>query len=142
MVIDSHQHVFWHGRDDAGLIADMVEQGIDVAWLLSWEIVPEEDNPAYHGVLNPEHRRADGTHAGIVLSDLIKARDRYPNRFVLGYCPHPCLGDAPALLEAAWRMHGARICGDYPSPPDHPRTSSRNQISYQSLTALRATRKQ
>ena len=37
MIIDAHQHVFWHGRDDAGLIADMDEQGIDKAWALTWE---------------------------------------------------------------------------------------------------------
>ncbi len=113
MLIDSHQHVFWHGRDDAGLIADMDEHGIDVAWLLSWEIAPEEDSPHYHGVLNPENLRGDGTHAGIVLKDLIRARDRYPDRFVLGYCPHPCKADAPALLEAAHRIHGARVCGEW-----------------------------
>jgi predicted TIM-barrel fold metal-dependent hydrolase len=113
MLIDSHQHVFWHGRNDAGLVADMDEHGIDQAWLLSWHIAPDEDSPFYHGVLNPEHMRADGTHAGIPLSDLIKARDRYPDRFVLGYCPHPCSGDAPALLEAAHRVHGARVCGEW-----------------------------
>lgn len=123
MLIDSHQHVFWHGRDDAGLVDDLDEQGIDLAWLLSWEIHPEEDSPGYHGVLNPEHLRADGTHAGIPLADLIRARNRYPDRFLLGYCPHPCHGDAPYLLEAAHRMHGARICGEWKFrvPLDDPR---------------------
>ncbi|HEX7008944.1 MAG TPA: amidohydrolase family protein, partial [Phycisphaeraceae bacterium] len=113
MIVDTHQHVFWHGRDDAGLVADMDEQGIDLAWLLSWEIAPAEDSPAYHGVLNPVHVRPDGTHAGIVLADLLKTRDRYPDRFVLGYCPHPLLGDAPALFEAAYKVHGVRICGEW-----------------------------
>jgi len=28
MMIDFHQHVFWHGRDDLGLIANMDEHGI------------------------------------------------------------------------------------------------------------------
>lgn len=28
MLIDSHQHLFWHGRNDAGLVADLDEQGI------------------------------------------------------------------------------------------------------------------
>ena len=113
MKIDSHQHVFWHGRDDAGLIADMDEQGIDLAWLLTWHIAPEEDGPSYHAVLNPEHMRTDGTHAGILLSDLIKARDHYPDRFVLGYCPHPLHGDAPAQFESAYRIHGVRVCGEW-----------------------------
>ena len=112
-MIDSHQHAFWHGRDDAGLVADMDEHGIDAAWLLTWDITREEDAPAYHKVLNPEHLRADGTHAGIPLSDLIKARDRFPDRFVLGYCPHPCHGDAPGLFESAVRLHGVRVCGEW-----------------------------
>ena len=123
MIIDSHQHVFWHGRDDAGLISDMDEHGIDQAWLLSWEIAPNEDAPIYHGVLNPVHFRADGTHPGIPLSDLILARDRYPDRFVLGYCPHPMLSDAAARFESAYHMHGVRVCGEWKFriPFDDPR---------------------
>ncbi len=113
MLIDSHQHVFWCGRNDDGLIADMDEHGIKKAWLLSWEISPQENDPSYHDMLNPEHCRSDGTHAGIPLSDLLKARDRYPDRFILGYCPHPCLGDAPSLLQAAHRIHGVRVCGEW-----------------------------
>lgn len=76
MKTDTHQHAFWHGRDDAGLIADMDQHHIDLAWLLTWEIAPAEDVPAYHSVLNPRHMRPDGTHAGIPLHDLIIARDR------------------------------------------------------------------
>jgi len=113
MIIDAHQHVFWHGRDDAGLVADMDEHGIDLAWLLTWETPPEEDNPGYHGVLTPTAMRPDGTHAGLVLADAVAVRDRYPDRFVLGYCPHPLHGDAPRLLEAAHRIHGARVCGEW-----------------------------
>lgn len=113
MLIDTHQHVFWHGRDDAGLIADLDEHGIDRAWLLTWEIAPAEDDPAYHSVLNPCHLRADGTHAGIPLSDLVITRDRYPGRFEVGYCPNPLLGDAAALFEAAHRVHGVRVCGEW-----------------------------
>ncbi|MFW6058772.1 MAG: amidohydrolase family protein [Phycisphaeraceae bacterium] len=113
MIVDTHQHVFWHHRDDAGLIADMDDHGIDTAWLLTWEIAPEEDAPRYHRVLNPLHMRPDGTHAGITLGDLILTRDRYPDRFVLGYCPHPLRGDAPALFEAACHMHGVRVCGEW-----------------------------
>jgi len=122
-IIDTHQHVFWHGRDDNGLIADMDENGVGLAWLLSWEIPPWEDSPGVHGVLNPEHCRPDGTHAGIPLSDVIKARDRHPSRFVPGYCPHPLIGDAAVLLEAAHKIHGVRVCGEWKFriPFDDPR---------------------
>jgi hypothetical protein len=113
MTIDSHQHVFWHNRDDSGLIADMDENKIDVAWLLTWEIPPHDDEPQYRGVLNPTRVRADGTHPGIVLQDLIIARDRYPKRFVLGYCPYPAHPNAPAAFEAAYHMYGVRVCGEW-----------------------------
>jgi len=113
MIIDTHQHVFWHGLNDAGLIADMDEQGIDLAWLLGWQLIPAEDDRDYHGALNPACVRPDGTHAGIPLSDLVQARDRYPDRFILGYCPHPLLGDAPKLFEAAYKMYGVRVCGEW-----------------------------
>ncbi len=113
MRIDSHQHVFWHGRDDAGLVADMDAHRIDRAWLLSWEVPPSEDEAVYHGAMNPAHLRPDGTHPGIPLSDLIVARDRYPDRFVLGYCPWPGHSDAPKWFEAAHRIHGVRVCGEW-----------------------------
>lgn len=37
LLIDSHQHVFWHGRDDVGLVADLDAHGIEKAWLLTWD---------------------------------------------------------------------------------------------------------
>lgn len=113
MLIDSHQHVFWHGHDAAGLVADLDEHEIDSAWLLSWEIPPAQDNPTYHSLLNPEHFRDDGTHSGIPLSDLLRTRDRYPTRFEVGYCPDPLSGSAARLFESAYRIHGVRICGEW-----------------------------
>ena len=113
MLIDAHQHVFWHDRNDADLIADMDAHGIDQAWLLTWEIPPAEDSPNYHRVLNPVNMRPDGTHAGITLRDTLEARDNYPDRFVPGYCPHPAVGSAVELFEAAYHIHGVRICGEW-----------------------------
>lgn len=114
MRIDSHQHVFWHHRDDAGLIADMDEHGVDLAWLLSWEITPNDPMaPYYYHVLNPLHRQPDGSHIGIPLQDLLRARDRYPDRFLVGYCPDPRHPAAGAMLESAKAMYGVRICGEW-----------------------------
>ena len=113
MIIDAHQHVCWHGRDTAGLIRDLDDQHIDQTWLLTWEIAPWEHQESHHRFLNPLHRRADGTHAGIPLEDLLRARDAYPDRFIVGYAPHPLMGDAAALFEAAHAMHGIRICGEW-----------------------------
>ncbi len=113
MIIDTHQHVFWWNRDDAGLIADMDEQGIDVAWLLTWKISTDADRPHNHHMLNPLNFRTDGTHAGITLKDLLITREHYPDRFVVGYCPDPALGSAAELFEAAYHMHRVRVCGEW-----------------------------
>jgi predicted TIM-barrel fold metal-dependent hydrolase len=122
-IIDSHQHVFWHGRDDAGLIADMDEQGVDQAWLLTWEITPSESPSHYASILNPTRVRADGTLEGIPLDDLLVAKNNYPDRFILGFCPHPLIGDACARLRAGVKMHGVRVCGEWKfrMPFDDPR---------------------
>jgi predicted TIM-barrel fold metal-dependent hydrolase len=113
MLIDSHQHVFWHWRNDADLIADMDVHGIDVAWLLTWEITPAEEQKQWVRILNPVHIRPDGSHPGVPLSDLLLASSRYPQRFILGYCPHPAVGDAPALFESAYHIHRVRVCGEW-----------------------------
>lgn len=113
MIIDAHQHVFWHGCDDEGLVADLDANSVDVAWLLSWEIPSGQGNPSEYFALNPMHLRDDGTHAGIPLSDLLLARSRHPRRFVVGYCPDPATATAATLFEAAYRMHQVRICGEW-----------------------------
>jgi predicted TIM-barrel fold metal-dependent hydrolase len=113
VIIDSHQHVFWHYRNDADLIADMDGHGIDVAWLLTWEITPAEEEPQWSRILNPVHVRADGSHPGVPLSDLLLASSRYPGRFVLGYCPHPTLPNALDLFESAYHIHRVRVCGEW-----------------------------
>lgn len=113
MIIDSHQHVYWHGKDDRGLVEDMDTHGIQQAWLLTWEIPIQDFQTKYSGLLNPVHIRPDGTHPGITLGDLLIARDRFPERFILGYCPDPTKPNAPDLLEAAVKIHGIKICGEW-----------------------------
>ena len=99
MIIDTHQHVFWHGKDDAGLIADMDDHEISLAWLLSWEIPPSEDHADYHSVLNSIHVRPDGTHPGITLGDLVQTRNRYPDRYLFLDSP-PVRGSPDARILA------------------------------------------
>ena len=113
MMIDAHQHVFWQGTDDAGLIADMDSHGIDQAWLLTWETSREENQPSHLRKFNPAHALPGGGHKGMVLSDVLLAAGRYPDRFVIGYCPHPAGGAAASLFEAAWHMHSVRVCGEW-----------------------------
>ena len=113
MIVDTHQHVFWHGGNDRDLIADMDAHCIDIAWLLTWE-APSVEEAGRHGhVFNPAHARPDGTHDGMPLRDVLTACERHGGRFVPGYCPDPARPDAPALLESARRMHGVRVCGEW-----------------------------
>ena len=48
-LIDSHQHVFWHGRDDVGLVADMDAHNIEQAWLLTWDEPGADTNNVHMG---------------------------------------------------------------------------------------------
>ncbi|PIU63099.1 MAG: hypothetical protein COS85_16660 [Armatimonadetes bacterium CG07_land_8_20_14_0_80_59_28] len=122
--IDSHQHVFWLGRDDRWLIGEMDELGIDVAWLLTWYLSPQENDPSYHRNTSPVHARADGTHAAMPLVDVVTACRRYPGRFIPGYCPDPTLPSALQLFESAYHIHGVRVCGEwsYRTLLDDPRS--------------------
>ena len=113
MIIDSHQHVFWHGRDDAGLVADLDEQGIDFAWLLSWDVPQDEGVDVYRHVFNPARFANDGSHPGLSLGDIVTAKRRFPDRFVCGYLPDPRVEGAPAVFETAYHMHGVRVCGEW-----------------------------
>lgn len=122
-LVDSHQHVFFQKHDDAGLIRNMDALGIQYSWLLSWEIPPGDPSAEYAALLNPARVRPDGTHPGILLDDLLTARNRYPDRFVLGYCPAPTVSEPWKLLRTAHAMHGARVCGEWKFrvPFDDPR---------------------
>jgi predicted TIM-barrel fold metal-dependent hydrolase len=124
MLIDAHQHVGYLGYSTQRVVAEMDELGIDCAWLLTWYLPSNEDDRVYHGGCDPRYARADGTHAAMPLENLLDARDRHPARFVAGYCPCPTEGDAAALFEAAYRIHGVRVCGEwsYRSLLDDPRS--------------------
>jgi len=121
-LIDSHQHVFWHGRDDRGLVLDMDEHGIDQAWLLTWEESYEEMGGNYAPLLDPRFT-AKGTGSAIPFELIIEAYRRYPDRFVPGYCPHPADVHAVGKLQAAARIHGVKVCGEwkFSMPFDDPR---------------------
>jgi len=112
-IIDTHQHCYWLGRNDKDLIADMDEHGIEKTWLLTWDIAPEDDRLSNHIAFNPLNLRPDGTHAGASFRDNVQTRDRYPDRFILGCCPHPAVGDAPGVLRAAVKMYGVQVYGEW-----------------------------
>ena len=104
MIIDAHQHVYYHNLTPKGVIAEMDTFGIDVTWLLTWYLPPSEDVRSTHGAFNPLNFRPDGSHAGAILNEVLRARDDYPDRFVAGYCPCPSEGSASELFETAYHI--------------------------------------
>ncbi len=112
-LIDSHQHVFWHGRDDAGLVADLDVHGIEKAWLLTWEQPLTEVSPSTQAVLDPRWTDAEGQAAALPLHNVVEACRRYPDRFVAGYCPNPADPRAVEKLAAAIEILGVRVCGEW-----------------------------
>ena len=113
MRIDAHMHVNYQGMDAGCLVSEMDAYGIDLAWLLTWYLPPGQDAPRFGGGFSPLNYRTDGTHAGATLDHILAACDRYPGRFIAGYCPCPYEGSAADLFESAWRMHGVRVCGEW-----------------------------
>ncbi len=105
MLIDSHQHTNWHGKDCAAVVADMDRAGIDVSWLLSWEVPEHEYDPGYYHVFDPRD-------IGLPFTRIVEACTRFPGRFVAGYAPDPRRHDCIERLEAAVRMHGVKVYGE------------------------------
>lgn len=113
MIIDAHNHSHYNGVGPEGLIAEMNAFGIDVTWLLTWVHPPGEHAPGSYRGFNPRNIRPDGTHAGITLQDVVETCQRFPGRFVAGYCPCPTEGNAAELFEAAYHIYGVRVCGEW-----------------------------
>ena len=123
MMIDSHNHTGYSGKDAAAVIDEMDQFGIDLCWLLTWNLPPSEDAPHYHRGSSPLYLRPDGTHAAIPFAEVIDSVRRFPGRFIPGYCPNPIESNPAALFESAYRVHGVRVCGEwsYRTVLDDPR---------------------
>lgn len=111
-IIDFHQHVFWHKRDDAGLVANLDEHDIAQAVLLNWDLSFIEGDTGSDTGFNPAAGSPNHFHPGIPLSDLVLAKRTYPDRFILGYAPHPVSPNFLGRLEAAIEMYDVRVCGE------------------------------
>jgi predicted TIM-barrel fold metal-dependent hydrolase len=113
LIIDAHNHSHYNLFGPEKLIAEMDAFGYAKAWLLTWYHPPGEHVPSSHRAFNPTNVRPDGTHGGIVLRDVVETCQRFPDRFVAGYCPCPTEGNAAALFEAAYHLYGVRVCGEW-----------------------------
>jgi predicted TIM-barrel fold metal-dependent hydrolase len=105
MLIDAHNHPNWHGHDAKKMLENMDKHGIDKTWLLSWEAPEDEYSPSYHAVLPPGG-------VGIPLEDVLQVAKEAPDRFEMGYIPHPKRPDAIDRLKAAHEIHGVKLAGE------------------------------
>ena len=108
-IIDAHQHVFWHGRDDAKVVANMDANGIDVAWLLTWEISPTRQPDT----VQRNARALDPRTGDLPLDAVAEAVRRHPARFVPFFAPDPKEPCALERLQAAVEVFGVRGCGEW-----------------------------
>ncbi|MDA0745711.1 MAG: amidohydrolase family protein [bacterium] len=105
MLIDAHNHPNWHGHDAKKILENMDQHEIDIMWLFSWEAPENEYSPSYYKVLPPGG-------VGIPLEDVLQVGRQAPDRFVLGYFPHPKRPDAIDRLKAAVEIHGIRVASE------------------------------
>ena len=73
MIIDAHNHVYYHDLNEDGVVGEMDSFGFDIAWLLTWHLPPAEHVASSHRVFNPLNLRADGTHAGTTFDTVLRA---------------------------------------------------------------------
>lgn len=109
-VIDAHNHADWYGYSVDKFVAEMDRYGIDHCWLLSWEAPENEVDPDQFNLLNA--RPYSGGSGPIPLERGLAFKDRYPDRFSVGFAPDPRRPDAIDNLEAAIALYDIRVCGE------------------------------
>jgi len=105
MVIDAHMHAYWYGYDPAKLVGNMDEHGIDVGWLLTWEVAEGVYDHGYD-------RTFMEPYVGMPMEAVWEATAQFPGRFVAGYAPNPKEPHAIEKLKAAARR-GVRVSGEH-----------------------------
>ena len=91
-------------------VREMDENGISRCWLLSWEAPSDEVDPSQFNVLSERpYRMGSGP---IDFSRCLAFKDKYPDRFILGYAPDPRSPECLDNLEAAMSLYGIRIFGE------------------------------
>ncbi len=116
-IIDVHNHPNGSGTDVDGLVRNMDEQGIEKAWLMSWEIpLAEYDmEPFYYKHLDPRG-------IGIPLWMIVEGLKAHPDRFIGGWAPDFRDRHARPKLYQAVKLHGIKVYGELKlrTPYDHP----------------------
>ena len=107
MIIDIHNHAYYHGYNAQKLIQNMDECHIDKTWLLTWETPESECNPEVSWCVSRATK-----DAAVPLDATLEYIRAYPDRFILGYAPDPRDPAAINRLKAAVQSFDVRICGE------------------------------
>ena len=110
MLIDAHNHPDYHGFTAQKIVQDMDENGIDKTWLLTWD-APQSD----YDVRSNQLFMPPGAESGIPLANVLQVGAYAPERFVLGYAPHPKRPDAIERIRSAVDLYNIRLAGEYKS---------------------------
>ena len=110
LIIDAHNHPNYRGFTAEKIVRDMDENNIDQLWLLSWEI-PNTEYDVHHY----QQYMPPGETGGVPLDRVLEVGGFAPDRFILGYAPHPKRPDAVERIDAAVDLYGIRLAGEYKS---------------------------
>ena len=108
MIIDVHNHANYQYHNKDKIVDNMNRHGIDVTWLHSWEGQLDEwcpDNAKEFTGFTPE--------AAAPFKYCVEAKEKYPDRFVLAYCPNPRDPFAIDKMDAAVNTYGVQVCGEW-----------------------------
>ena len=107
MIIDIHNHAYYHGYNCKKLVANMDECGIDKTWLLTWETPESECNPEVSWCVS-----RSTAQAAVPLDATLEYLYEAPERFTLGYAPDPRDPYAINRLKAAVSSFDVKVCGE------------------------------
>ena len=107
MIIDVHNHAYYHGYNSHKLVENMDECHIDKTWLLTWETPESECNPEVSWCVSRATPKA-----AVPLDATLEYIHDYPDRFTLGFAPDPRDPYAINRLKAAVNSFDVKICGE------------------------------
>jgi len=105
-LIDIHLHADYHGYSAEKLVSNMDEFGISVTCLLSWESPENEFDPSTKYAFSPYSNQP------VPFERCVAYRDKFPDRFLLGYAPDPRLPDSIMRLKAAINLYDINMYGE------------------------------
>jgi predicted TIM-barrel fold metal-dependent hydrolase len=109
MRIDDHIHPDYYSYSAEKLVENMDQFGIDKSWLLTWEAPIDEVDPANRRCATPKEWAIEGP---LPLSSAVEYKNKFPDRFILGFAPDPRRPESIDRLNSALNLYDVRIYGE------------------------------